>query len=273
MKVALVDNGSLEPETHLRLRAIAAQIAARTGIEVDAVSWKHSDRIKPEALEDRPAHTLVPWLRAQVCAGEREFIFVPFFISSQGAIGSWLRRDIEKLQLELGGFRFLVASGLADEGALTRIVAANIRETLRADALQQPPVILVDHGGPSAASAALRDQIAGELRNALGDEIGPLLAASMEGADHEHCHPLFSEALRTPGFDRGNLIIAPLFLAPGRHAGPQGDLAEFAAAAEADRARLPLRCHFAALVGTHPEVVSVLSTTLTRILSSFHLAA
>lgn len=271
MTIALIDNGSLEPAAHRNLRAVAAALSARTGTTVHAVSWKHSNRIKPEQLEGQPAWTLTSWVTAQVDRGERELVFIPFFISAQGAIGSALRDDLEQLHSALGGFRFTFTSGIAAHQTLVRIVASRIRETIEADQLKQPPVIVVDHGGPSVTSANLRNAIATEVGHALGAEIGALTPASLEGNEHEHNRPLFVDALTSPGFDRGDVVVAPLFLAPGRHAGPKGDLAQIAAEAE-DRSE-PLRCHFTPLVGTHPLVVDVLADALLSTLSIFNAAA
>src|SRR5687768_18363574 len=88
MIVALIDNGSLEPAAHRNLRAVAAALSARTGVNVHAVSWKHSDRIAPAALDGAPAWTLAAFVRSLTTLGQREFVFVPFFVSAQGAIGS-----------------------------------------------------------------------------------------------------------------------------------------------------------------------------------------
>lgn len=263
MTVALIDNGSLEPAAHRNLRAVAAALSERTGLKVHAVSWKHSDRLDVAALDGTPAWTLAPFVRALVALGQREFVFVPFFISAQGAIGSALRRDIEKLHTELGGFEFSFTDGLAARGALAPIVAARIRETLARLSLRTPPpVIVVDHGGPSAASAALRNLVAGEVRALLGREIGPLAAASMEGAGHAHNRPLFADQLLAAGFDRGDVVVAPLFLSPGRHAGAGGDLAQIVRDAEARPASPALRCHFTELVGTHPLALDTLAAAL-----------
>ena len=87
---------------------------------------------------------------------------------------------------------------------------------------------------------------------------------SPEGADYAFNEPLLAAQLRTDGFDRGEVVIAPLFLSPGRHAGPQGDLARIAAAAEV--AAPGLRCHFTGLVGTHPLAVETLARALTAVL-------
>jgi len=274
MTVALVDNGSLEAEAHRNLRSVAATLAARAGRPVAAVSWKHSDRVAPAALDGVPAAVLAPWVRARYAAGEREFVFVPFFISAQGAIGSALRTDLEKLQAHLGAFAFSFTASLATApqggvSALSRIVADRIGQVIHDKSLSAPAVIVVDHGGPAPASAALRNAVAAEVRRELGEAIGPLAAASMEspeGPDYTFNRPLLAEQLRSPGYDRGDVIVAPLFLAPGRHAGPAGDLAAIARAAES--AQPGLRCHFSGLIGTHPQAAEALAEALGRHLAS-----
>lgn len=268
MKIALVDNGSLEAAAHAGLRGAAAAIGVRAGARVEAVSWRHSDRIPSYALGGGPAHTLVPWVREQVEGGEREFLLVPFFISPQGAIGSSLRRDLVALQEEVGAFEFSFADGLAADAPIAAIVAERVREAAAAGGLEQPPVIIVDHGGPLRASAEVRDAVARAARALLGGEAGQLAAASMESPDgpgFDFNRPLFAEALASPGLNSGDVIVAPLFLSPGRHAGPGGDLSRIARVAEA---KFPgLRCHFAGLVGTHPLAIEHLASSLARALS------
>ena len=264
MIVALIDNGSLEPAAQHNLRAGAAALSEQVGVTVNPVSWKHSDRVPASALDGTPAWTLAPWVRAQVARGERDFVFVPFFISAQGAIGSALCGDLEKIQSEIGDITCAFTAGLAAREAVAGIVADRVREIIAARPLVRPPVIVVDHGGPSAVSAALRDALVAEVASLLGTEISAVVAASMEG---QH-GPLLSAALGAPGFDRGDVIVAPLFLSPGRHAGSDGDLARIVRAAitgsvEQAAERPPTRrCHFTDLVGTHPRSVEVLATAL-----------
>jgi sirohydrochlorin ferrochelatase len=263
MVVALIDNGSLVPAAHLNLRAVAAALSTRAGVTVHAVSWKHSDRISPDALEGARAWTLAPFVRAQLAAGKRDFVFVPFFVSPQGAIGSALREDLERLRGEVGAFSFSFTDGLTARGAIVEIAAARIRETLAANASilpSPPPVIVVDHGGPSVISAVLRDELATHIAAALGAEIGPLVAASMEGAHG----PLLADQLNTAEFADRAVIVAPLFLAPGRHAGPAGDIVRICRASRA-------RCHVADLIGTHPLAIEALAAALIFTLS--HLQA
>ncbi len=261
MIVALIDNGSLEPAATRNLRAVAAALSQKVGVPVEAVSWKHSDRLAPDDLDGERAYTLAPFVRAQFARGKRRFVFVPFFISAQGAIGSALRGDLEKLQREVGNFDIEFTDGLAARNAIPAIVAARVRETIAARALSRPPMLLVDHGGPSPASAAVRNHVAAEVRALLGPEIGPLAATSMEGEEHAHNRPLLAEALGSPDYDHGDVVIAPLFLSPGRHAGLNGDLAQIARIAEGRSSTL--RCHFTELVGTHPLASATLAEALT----------
>ena len=249
MIVALIDNGSLEAAAHLRLRALASALSDQTGTLVQPVSWKHSDRAPAISLGGKPADTLAPFVRRQVAAGERSFLFVPFFISPQGAIGSALRRDLELLQTETGGFDFKFTAGLSDSGALAPIIAERVREVSPAT-VPDAPIVLVDHGGPSSASAGLRDRVATEAAALLKRPVNP---CSMEG-DHP---PLLADLLSAPGFANREVIVAQLFLSPGRHAGPGGDIEEICRAA-------PALCHRTALVGDHPSVTAILSAAIRR---------
>jgi sirohydrochlorin ferrochelatase len=267
-KVALIDNGSLEPAAQRNLRAVAAALSERAGVPVAAVSWKHSDRIPAAELDGTPAQTIGLWLRSQLAAGERRFVFIPFFISAQGSIGSALRTDIEALGRDAQGFSHTFTDGLSSGAGgparvLAGVVASRVRETIAERGLGRPAVVVVDHGGPSRASADLRDRVADQARPDLGSAIGPLSAASMEspeGPEFAFNLPLLAGLLAKPGFNRGEVVIAPLFLSPGRHAGPAGDLARIAAAAEAGAPGL--RTFFSGLVGTHPGIVEVLAETL-----------
>jgi sirohydrochlorin ferrochelatase len=272
MKVALIDNGSLEPAAHLNLRRVAGALSRRSGVAVSAVSWKHSDRIEPVHLEGVRAETVGSFVRAAVAAGERDLVFVPFFISPQGAIGSALANDLAQLQREVGGFEFRFSDGLAQSGVLPAIVAERIRAAATTaspspqargegrgarGSINLSPVVLVDHGGPSGASAALRNQIAADTFLLVGREVASLTAASMEGAHP----PLLADILAGPGCAGQDVIVAPLFLSPGRHAGLHGDIAEICR-------QSPARCVVADLIGTHPLAVDALAAGLQRILAA-----
>jgi len=263
MRVALVDNGSLEPAAHEKLRAAADAVGRKAGVEVEAVSWRHSGRIPASALGGKPAWTLANWIKARTLEGEREFLLVPFFISAQGAIGSSLGRDLESLRSETPGFEYALTGGLTPDDVLPRIVCDRIRQASAAKGLVRPNIIVVDHGGPSRSSSEVRNRVADAVARELGASIGTLSAASMEsprGPGFEFNRPLLAEALGARGFDRGDVLIAPLFLLPGRHAGPGGDLERIARGAEA--LAPGLRCHFTELVGSHPLAIEALAGAL-----------
>ncbi len=259
MILALIDNGSLEPASTLNLRTVAAALSRRVGVEVHPVSWKHSDRLAPADLGGERAWTLHAFMREHVARGERRFLFVPFFLSAQGAIGSALRHDLETLQAELPRFDFAFLPGLAALRVIPRIVAERIRATLTTAGLSQPPVVVVDHGGPARASADLRDRLSREIQAELGPEVGPVVAASMEGS----FPPLLADALGAPSFAGRPVIVAPLFLSPGRHAGPGGDIARICRES-------PARCHLTDLVGTHPLALDALASALQPALGQYH---
>lgn len=259
MIIALIDNGSLEPAAHRHLRAVAAAVSSQTGTTVHAVSWKHSDRIAPELIDHQQAWTLAPFIRAMVALGQRDFVFIPFFVSAQGAIGSALRRDLEGLRQHLG-FEFTFTDGLAARGTVAPMVADQVRAALGSRYSATPaPVIVVDHGGPSASSASVRDEIAAAVRMELGSDIGALAAVSMEGAHP----PLLAGQLRARGFAGEEVVVAPLFLTPGRHAGPDGDVARICASSGTT-------CHLAERLGEHPSVVDALASALRDTLSTLH---
>jgi hypothetical protein len=279
MTIAVVDNGSVEAASQFNLRAVARALSKAVGRPVAPVSLRHSSRIPAGKLGGVPAATLGPWVRGQVALGERDFVFVPFFVSPQGAIGSALRGELDALARDSGGFSRIFSTSLADGGVLGPIIAARVREAVALlgagppgelrEGRGGPAIIVVDHGGPAPASAALRDAVASEVRSLLGEAAGPVAAASLEspdGPEFAYNLPLFSTQLKARGFDRGDVIAAPLFLSPGRHAGPTGDLARIASEA---MARSPgLRVHFTGLLGDHPLAIEALARGLRSALNS-----
>jgi sirohydrochlorin ferrochelatase len=87
---------------------------------------------------------------------------------------------------------------------------------------------------------------------------------SPDGPGFEFNRPLLAEALSDLG--SGDVVIAPLFLLPGRHAGPGGDLE---AIARAVREHAPeLRCHFTELVGSHPAAIETLAGAVAKALGA-----
>lgn len=275
MEYLLVDNGSLRAASHLNLRAVASALGQRVDATVRAVSLLHSRKIDPAELGGRRAWTFEPYVRGRLAAGERAFGILPFFFGPTGAITTYVPERLRALRADHGPFEVARAPFLFDgdavlDAGVAGIVAENIRRLIRERGLRQPPVVLVDHGSPLASVAYVRDFIAGQLSVLLAPrEVARVGAASMErreGPAYDFNEPLLESRLRAPGFDSGDVVVAMLFLSPGRHAGGDGDVASICRAAEAIRPGL--RCHMTELVGTRPEIIDLLETRFSTLRSA-----
>jgi sirohydrochlorin ferrochelatase len=103
----------------------------------------------------------------------------------------------------------------------------------------------------------------------------------MEGGEHAHNHPLLAESLTALAAAEHtacssprahgslNVVVALLFLSPGRHAGAGGDIAQICGAAET--ANPSLLCDLTDLVGTHPLAATALVAALRDTLDNLHL--
>ncbi len=261
----LFDNGSLQPEAALSLRALARRLEAAIGTVVHPVSLLHSSAIPPDRLGGVPAPVLEPALDALLEAGHARLLLLPLFFGPSGALTDYVparldhvRRRHPAAQLVLA--RWLVDVGNAADTRIAAIVADNVRAVIRRRNLAKPAVVLVDHGSPRREVAAVRDHLGRQLDGLLRGETGPVAVASMErrpGPAYAFADPLLSAQLRRPPFASGDVVVAPLFLAPGRHAGPDGDVAGICA--EAEQAQPGLRVHLAGLVGADPRLVDVLA--------------
>jgi len=107
---------------------------------------------------------------------------------------------------------------------------------------------------------AVRDFLGRELQALLAAEVEAVSVASMEkrpGLAFAFNDPLLAERLRTPPFDRGDVVVALQFLSPGRHAGPEGDVARICA--EARREQPALQTHLTETIASDQHVIAVLA--------------
>lgn len=261
----LIDNGSSRPESTLALRRLSVALGERLGTEVQPVSLLHSDKVSAAALGGRPAETLDPFLRRRLAAGKREFLAIPLFFGPSRALSRFIPETAVGLAPDLGPCHVQVAPPLCPlpegEPRLADILADHVEGTARARAIRVQRVVLVDHGSPIPQVTAVRQWLAARLRERLGPEV-ELREAVMErrpGAEFDFNGPLLADVLEgLAGSDPGDpVILAMLFLAPGRHAGPGGDIAQICAALE--QAHPGFRVHPTALVGEHPGLIPILT--------------
>jgi sirohydrochlorin ferrochelatase len=264
MLCLLFDNGSLRPAATFSLRRTAAALAARLPVPVLPVSLLHSSGIDPAELGGEPARLLEPALGELLATGERTVVLLPLFFGPSAALTEYVPRRLEALAAKQGPADIRLARPLVDLGAapddrVAEALAERTRETVRRQGLVRPRVILVDHGSPQPAVAEVRNHLAARLGRILATEVEAVAPASMErrpGEAYAFNDPLLEERLTAAPFNQGDVVVALQFLAPGRHAGPGGDVAEICDRA---RARCPgLRTHMTEPVEDDPRIVDVL---------------
>lgn len=265
----LVDNGSLHAASTLALRRVAAQLSQRLGEPVHPVSVLHSGKVSAGELEGRCAETLVGALRRRLRLGVRGFRVLPFFIGPSRALTQYLPDKFEASRRENSGWEaatLAIAPPLCDldgspgDTRLAEALRDRVAETVRARGWACPAVALTDHGSPEPAVTQTRDHLGVQLEALLGRGCRAFTVASMErraGPEYDFNEPLLERALRTPAFAEGPVVVAQLFLSPGRHAGRGGDIAQIATLAEAQHAAL--RVAPTPTLGEHPLVLDILT--------------
>ncbi len=258
----LLDNGSLQPAATLALRVLAANLSSRLGLTVEPVSLLHSSKVDPRLLDDRPAEILVPALERRLTAGQNDFILLPLFFGPSQALTVYVPELVAQLQEEHPALQVRLAPSLHATGddRLARILADHVRAELDAGKPGPVRVALVDHGSPVPEVTAVRDELAGQLAGLLGTSAAAVAPCSMERRPqpaYDFTAPLLADLLATPPWTTGRVIVAMQFLQPGRHAGPDGDVAKLCQRAEAAHPELNTR--MTGLVGTHPLLVEILA--------------
>ncbi|MFC4992861.1 sirohydrochlorin chelatase [Rubritalea tangerina] len=228
--IILLDNGSLRAGATLQLRQLAAALGSCLGQEVHPVSLLHSSKVAAEELGGEKAMTLVPFMRAQRELGVSRFIIVPLFFGPSGALVDYLPKRVKDLHDE--GWAELeveVAASLVHAGdrRVAKIMAELVRERIAEKGWVRPAVAMCDHGTPVREVNAVREIVAEQLSEELGDVVKVVRACSMErreGAEYDFNEPLLEKLLGQEGFD-GQVVVSMLFAGPGRHAGAGGDVA------------------------------------------------
>jgi hypothetical protein len=277
----LMDNGSLEPAATLGLRRLAAQLGERLGTRVEPVSLLHSSAVPAEKLGGAPAEILEPALERRLTAGQSDFLIVPLFFGPSGALTDYLPKRLAHLRTKHPSLNVRVAAPLFAPGddRLARILADQVRAVgarlgrARAGVDEPRPykqtagfhVALVDHGSPAKAVTDVRNELACQLAGHLGPDytVAPASMERREGAAYDFCEPLLEKLLRSTGWNAGEVIVAMQFLLPGRHAGPDGDVAEICRAAETASGGA-LRTTMTGLVAEHPLLVDILADRWSR---------
>lgn len=269
----LVDNGSRCASATLGLRRVAATLSRSVGRVVHPVSLLHSADVPAEELEGTPADTLAPFLMSRARAGERRFLVLPLFFGPSRALTSFIPQTVAEVSAVHGPLDLRVAQNLCPlpqgEQRLADILHEHTRDAAAAFADAVDAVVLVDHGSPLPEVTATRRWLAAALQNRLGSAWPPVTEAVMErraGARYDFNGELLEQVLdrlaRQPSHRSGlvRVIVAMQFIAPGRHAGEDGDVQRICAAS---CARYPnLAISRTRLIGEHPGLIEILASRL-----------
>lgn len=261
----LFDNGSLRPEATRTLRRVARRLETALGADVQPVSLLHSAAVDPAQLDGVRPQLLESALRTRLESGDRDLVLLPLFFGPSAALTDYLPRRLEPLRRQHPDARIRVGRWLVEprepgDRRIAAILADRVRTVGEAHGLRRPRVVLVDHGSPQRAVTEVRNHLGRQVGRLLATEIRSLAVASMErrpGPAYAFAGPLLAGILDRPDYTEGPVVVALQFLLPGRHAGPDGDVAAICAAAE--RKRPGLRLHTTELVGDHPGLTDVLA--------------
>jgi len=247
-RIFLVDNGSYEPTATLALRGLAQEVGKLIGQPVLPVSTMHSTKIDPALLGGQPAVIFEGAVQRAKLDGIDEIVVIPLFIGPSRAITEYLPKVFADAQP--GTMKLAIREPLFGP-ELVNMLSDNLKSTGWTKG--SGTVLLCDHGSPIPEVTACRNALAASLRNELGLKPEELIACSMErreGAEYDFNEPLLEHALQQA---KGEAVILMLFLLPGRHAGPDGDVATIAK----EHAPSGLRWKLSPLLGTHFSLPSL----------------
>lgn len=253
-----MDNGSLEPESTLQLRRLAAELDARLVCRVDPVSLAHSAKIPADTLNGRPAELFEAAVDRGWREGVNDFLVLPLFVGPSHAIVRHVPALLAERKKKLSGFRSRVASPLfvPGETRLRQILVDHVREQIAPG--ERPRVAIVDHGSPNSEVTEVRNQVAAQVREALGDAVLEVEACSMErreGTEYDFNEPVLANLLARPGWKDQSVVVGMLFIAPGRHAGEDGDVVRICRSARGDSVG---GVKLTRLLGQHPLLLDIL---------------
>lgn len=267
MSILLIDNGSTRPDATRQLRRLASELSERTGTTVHPVSLQHADAIDPEELDGMPAQVFRQFLAEELETGERSFLLLPLFFGVSRALTSFVPDTVGELQsaypdveYSLGEVLYPLPQG---EPKLVHILRDHAVQTAHRHGLPLANLVLVDHGSPVARVTRVRNHLAAELRQRLGESVS-LSEAAMErreGPEYDFNGPLLKDSLEGLAADgHKSAIVIMQFLLPGRHAGPGGDVVDICQQVMEQHPGFDVR--ITPLISEHPAFVDLLADRL-----------
>lgn len=239
-----------------------AQLAVEsTWAEVQPVSLLHSSRVDPSLLDGIKAETMEPFLAGPIAQSVSELRILPFFFGPSRALTEWLPEKLWQWKGQKDGRSFRILDCL-HQNRDTRLAVALEDLCLRAierNKMNKPFLALVDHGTPVFDVHRVREEVGEELKERMKDNISGFSTCSMErrdGEEYDFNEPLLENLLAEKRETFEEMLVAQLFLSPGRHAGEGGDLDRICSSfANSSPSRRLVRTD---LLGLHPLIIEIL---------------
>jgi sirohydrochlorin ferrochelatase len=263
----LADNGSLEAQATLSLRKSAHIVGLLAGVDVYPVSLLHSSKVDPSLLDGINAEIMEDFLAGPIGQTAEELRVLPFFFGPSRALTEWLPEKLEQWKSERDGRSFRILDCLYQSGDTRLAVALEdlCLQAINRNELKKPFLALVDHGTPVFDVHRVREEVGEELKERMADRISGFSTCSMErreGDEYDFNEPLLENLLDEKKEEYEEMLVAQLFLSPGRHAGEGGDLDRICSSfADSSSSHRLVRTD---LLGTHPSVLEILLERIDR---------
>jgi len=232
-KYFLIDNGSLRAGSILQMRQIATHLSRSSDCVIEPYGLMHSHKVDPAQLNGEPGQSMQEYLGGDKSEQVNEIRALPFFLGPSLAITDWLPENLAAWQKRGSGtrkYRILPPLYQAGDNRLAQALAELCLAKIKNHDLQNPRVAMVDHGTPLLEVNQVREQVGEEMKGILGGQIAEFSTCAMErrpDPQYDFNNPLL-ETLLEQWHQQGvsEVVVSQFFLLPGRHAGPDGDLAE-----------------------------------------------
>jgi len=272
--VILMDNGSHRAESTMNLRRIAQSLSQNINKEVHPVSLLHSTKVDPSKLNGKKADILEPFIRSRCEKGEDSFFIIPFFFGQSAALKDYLPERGKAIKSKWQKTKIKLAPTLVkledkNDYCVSDIISELVLEKIEEENLKNPCVTLVDHGTPVKEVNQVRNHISQQLSEILNGRVAEVKASSMErrdGKEYEFNEPLLENLLGQNNFIQ-DVVLAMLFISPGRHAGTGGDIDQICQSVENECSTL--RTFKSKLFAMHPKVLDLLASRYKEGLESF----
>ena len=207
------------------------------------------------------------FLAGPIAQSSEDLRILPFFFGPSRALTEWLPEKLEQWKSQRDGRSFRILDCLHQPGDVRLALALEdlCFQAIKKNELKKPFLALVDHGTPVFDVHRVREEVGEELKERMKDCVSGFSTCSMErrdGEEYDFNEPLLENLLAEKKEEYEQMLVAQLFLSPGRHAGEGGDLDRichsFAGSSVSNRL---VRTD---LLGVHPLVIEILCQRITE---------